>query len=316
MAQGVHRLVPGVPALVVVVAIGIVFANCGISIDALRPGLRWAAKRLLRVGVVLLGFQLAIGDIVDLGWPVVVLVIGVVGFTFVGTQLLGRTLGVGRSMSLLIATGFSICGASAIAAVEVVADADEEEVSFAVALVTLCGTLCIVLLPLAAGLLGLDSRQFGIWVGASVHDVGQVVATASTDGPAALEVAVAVKLARVVLLAPIVVGTGVAYRRAGLVTAMGKEHKRPPILPLFVAGFLAATALRSAELVSVGTAGTIKTWQDLCLAAALVGLGSGVHFVRLRRLGGRPFALGLASWAVIAAASLAGVAVVASRLEL
>lgn len=305
-AAAVHRLMPDVSVLVVAVLFGVALANCGVELRWARAGLRFAAKRLLRVGVALLGFQLAVGDVVHLGWPVVVLVIVVVACTFLGTQVLGRALGVDRSMSLLVAAGFAICGASAIAAVEGVAEADEDEVAFAVALVTLCGTLCIAALPLAGHLLGLDTEQFGTWVGASVHDVGQVVATASTGGPEALRVAVVVKLARVVLLAPIVVGTGVAFRRRA---RRDVTVALPPVLPLFVGGFLAATALRTVGLVGDDAARTIKTWQDLCLAGALVGLGSGVVVARLRRLGGRPFLLGALAWAVVASTSLAGVVV-------
>ncbi|KOG86582.1 membrane protein, partial [Streptomyces varsoviensis] len=109
-------------------------------------------------------------------------------------------------------TGYSICGASAIGAVSEVTGSDEEDVATSVALVTLCGTLAIAVLPLLHHPLGLDGTQFGRWVGASVHDVGQVVATAQTAGPAALGEAVLVKLMRVALLAPLVAAVALAVR--------------------------------------------------------------------------------------------------------
>ena len=110
----------------------------------------------------------------------------------------------GAARSLLIGTGFAICGASAIAAMEDTAGADEEDVAVGIAMVTLFGTVAMVLLPLLAGPLGLSDVQFGIWAGASIHEVGQVVAAAGAGGAAVVAIAVVVKLTRVLLLAPVV----------------------------------------------------------------------------------------------------------------
>jgi uncharacterized integral membrane protein (TIGR00698 family) len=316
-AYGVSHLVPSLSPLVAAVAIGAVLANVGLVPEWSRPGLHVAAKRLLRLGVVLLGFQLAIGEVLKLGGPGLAVVGLVVTTTFFGTQWLGRRLGVSRSLSLLIATGFSICGASAVAAVEGVADADEEEVAFAIALVTLCGSLAIAVLPALAGPLGLHGARFGAWTGASVHDIAQVVATASTGGSAALHTAVIVKLTRIVLLAPMVAGLTVHRRRATQQTDRAEDGvegahatRRPPVLPLFVAGFLGAIALRSAAVVPVGWLPSLKTAETMALAAALVGLGTGVRVAKLRRLGGRPLVLALLSWLLIATVSYVGVLVV------
>ena len=324
-AFAVNRLVPSLSPLVIAVGFGALLANLHAVPPWAVAGTHLAAKRLLRVGVVLLGFQLAAGDVLQLGPAVLVVVVVTVAATFLATQWLGHRLGLSPSLSLLIATGFSICGASAVAAVDGVTDADEEEVAFAIALVTLCGSLAIVALPALRGLLGLgDATAFGSWVGASVHDVGQVVATAANGGPAAIRSAVIVKLTRVVLLAPMVAGIGLARRRqqpwgrsdtnvdaaaptTPLVASVEKSGRRLPILPLFVVGFLAAIAIRSVGLIPAGRLELIKNAQDVCLAAALVGLGTGVHLAKLRRVGGRPLILGAASWAIIATVSYFGV---------
>lgn len=314
------QVVPSISPLVAAVAIGAVLVNVGLVPDWARAGTHFAAKRLLRVGVVLLGFQLAVGEVLKLGGPGLLVVGLVVTTTFFGTQWLGRHMGVSGPLSLLIATGFSICGASAVAAVEGVADADEEEVAFSIGLVTLCGSLAIAVLPALAGPLGLDGTRFGAWAGASVHDVAQVVATASTAGPAALKTAVIVKLTRVVLLAPMVAGiTLIRGRKAAAVVddaAVGNGQpdatptKQPQILPLFVVGFLLAIVLRSASVVPAGWLPTLKTAETLTLAAALVGLGTGTQVAKLRRLGGRPLLLALLSWLLVAMASYVGVMVV------
>lgn len=306
---------PTLSPLVAAVVIGAVLTNVGMIPEAARPGLHFAAKRLLRFGVVLLGFHLAVGEVLALGGPGLLVVAAVVTATFFGTQWLGRMLGVSPSMSLLVATGFSICGASAIAAVEGVADADDEEVAFSIGLVTLCGSLAIVVLPVLAGPLGLSGKPFGMFVGASVHDVAQVVATASSHGPAAVDAAVLVKLTRVVLLAPLVAGVTLARRRRTRSSAAGDAvadgAAAPPLLPLFVVGFLAAIAVRSTGVLGDGTLEVLGTIEKLALAAALVGLGTGVHVAKLRRLGPRPLLLGLLSWVLVAGTAYAGVLIVA-----
>jgi len=139
--------------------------------------------------------------------------------------------------------------------------------------------------------------------------VAQVVATAASGGATVLQTAVVVKLTRVVLLAPLVSGITLLRRRSG--TGVGiAGAKRPPLVPLFVAGFLTAIALRSTGAVPDGVLAALRTVETLVLAAALFGLGTGVNLARLRRLGGRPLLLGLAAWLLVASVSYVGVRLV------
>jgi uncharacterized integral membrane protein (TIGR00698 family) len=308
---GTHRIQPGLPMLTVTVAFGILAANLRLLPAATKPGLAFAGKRLMRVGVVLLGLKLALGDILGLGFATVAMVIGVVVLTFFATRWMGRRMGLPGDQPLLIATGFSICGASAVAAMNGVTDSDEEDVVTSVALVTLCGSLAIVVLPLLRGPLGLGPTQYGGWIGAGVHDVGQVVAAAGVAGPVALHTAVVVKLMRVLLLAPVVAGTAYALRRRAKRTAATHPDaggaKRPPLMPLFVLGFIAMVAIRTTGLVPARALEIAGTAQDLLLAAALFGLGSMVDLRRLFTTGWRALLLGFASWTVIAGAAYGGV---------
>jgi uncharacterized integral membrane protein (TIGR00698 family) len=175
-------------------------------------------------------------------------------------------------------------------------------VAVAIGLVTLAGTMAMFLLPVLGPALGLSDQQFGTWVGASVHDVAQVVAAASTGGASVLAVAAVVKLTRVVLLAPIVAGVSMQRsRRSGRAGGDG-----PPLVPGFVAGFLAMVVLRTSGIVPVDVVDVVQLVEGLLLTTALVGLGAGVRFSRLRRLGGRPLVLGFAAWFLVAVVSLAG----------
>lgn len=309
VAWTVHALIPAVPMLTAAVVLGLTAAHVP-GVRAVvrgrgRAGLSLAGKRLMRVGVVLLGLKLSLDDVLGLGWATVAMVLGVVAATFFGTWWLGRRMGLPGDQPLLIATGYSICGASAIGAVSEVTESEERDAAVSVALVTLCGTLAIAVLPLLQGTLGLTDAEFGRWAGASVHDVGQVVATAQTAGAGALGDAVLVKLMRVAVLAPLVAAVGLSVRARS--TARGTGKRRPPVLPLFVAGFIAMVAIRSTGWVPDSTLTAAAHAQELLLAAALFGLGAAVDLRSLTRTGGRVAALGLCAWVVVAGVSYVGV---------
>jgi uncharacterized integral membrane protein (TIGR00698 family) len=286
------------------VCVGAIGANVGVVRPALLPGVRTAGRRVLRMGIVLVGFRLSIGEVLDLGPRALAAVCIVVALTFTGTQVLGRRLGLSRPLSLLVAVGYSICGASAIAAAEPFSDASEEEVAYSIALVTLCGSLAIVVLPALGHAFGMGSEAFGSWVGASVHDVGQVVAAASTRDETALKAAVLVKLTRVALLAPLLLVVALRSHRS---RAAIERAQRPPLLPLFVVLFLAAAAVRSSGVVPARALGDISQVESFLISMGLTGLGAGVRIARLRHVGGRPLVLGLISWVLVAAVSYGAV---------
>lgn len=308
LAVGVGALLLGrlwgpVSPLLVAILLGVVVANTLTLPESLAPGVAVSAKRLLRVGIVLLGIQLSVRDVTGLGWQVVLLVVAVVGLGILATLGWGRLLGVPLIQSLLIACGFSICGAAAVAAVDGVVDADEEDVATGIALVVVFGAVMIPLAPALGSLLGFSTVGRGVFTGASTHEVAQVVAAGGLIGGAGLATAVLVKLARVLMLAPVMLGVSVWQRRR---VAAGTV-KRPPVMPLFVAGFVAAVAVRTAGVlpqVSLEVASVLQTWL---LAAAMFALGVGVRVSVLRTVGLRPVALGLLSTATLV--TIAGVGV-------
>ncbi|WP_258075785.1 YeiH family protein [Rathayibacter sp. AY1F3] len=306
IAALLHATVPAVPMLTAAVALGILVAQLPAArpllSGALAPGLKFSSRSLMRAGIVLLGLKLSLIDIAALGWGAILVVVGIVLVTFGLTWALGRALRLPGQEPLLLAAGFSICGASAIGAMAGATRAKEQEQATPVALVTLCGTLAIAVLPALQQPLGLSDVQFGHWVGASVHDVGQVVATAQVAGASALAVAVVVKLTRVVMLAPMVAVAAAVTRRGG-----GTGGTRPAIVPLFVVGFLAAVLLRTLLPLPEGLLAAADTAQTWLLAAALFALGSAVRVRALVTTGWRALLVALVSWAAIAAMGLAAV---------
>ena len=306
-AMGISGLIPGLSPLLVGIVLGLAARNLGLLPPGLAAGLGVAARVPLRLGIVVLGLQLSIRDLAALGWGIPVLAAVVVGTGILATVGMGRLFKVPPRQALLIACGFSVCGAAAVAGVESIVDADEEETVTAVALVVLFGTLMIPVLPLAAGALGLAPRVAAVWAGASIHEVAQVVAAGGIIGGGALAVAVTVKLARVLMLAPVAAVLSWRLRRSGARTGAA----RPPMVPLFVLGFLAMVVLRSIVPVPAPILGAASWAQTLLLTTAMLALGAGVRLDALLRRGGRSLALAACSTAVVAVVGLVGAMVVA-----
>jgi uncharacterized integral membrane protein (TIGR00698 family) len=327
-AFALHLALPAVPMLTIAVLLGVIVGQLPPAqrlLDGiLKRGLGLAARRLLRIGIVLLGLKLSLVDVAGLGWLTIAVIVAVVLITFAATYGLGRLMRLPGTQPILIAAGFSICGASAIGAMSAVSRdrsgraSSDEDTATPIALVTLCGTLAIAVLPALRIPLGLTPEQFGLWVGLSVHDVGQVVATAQIAGPAALATAVVVKLTRVLTLAPMVALTGLRERRADARSAApAGATSRPPLVPLFIVGFVVAMLARTFLVPLLADAsddaaatllGAADLVQSALFALALFALGTSIHFARLARTGWRALVVGLASWALIALLSLGAVA--------
>ncbi len=295
----VGEFVPAASPLVVGIVLGVVWRSVFGQVALVAPGLRFAATWLLRGGVMLLGMQLALGQVVHFGLPVLLVVLVSVTVTFVVTRRLGSFAGLGEARSLLVATGVSICGASAVAAANTVADGDEDDVATAVTSVTLLGTLAIAVFPVLALVLDLDDTQFGILAGASVHEVGQVVAIGGAAGAVVLHAAVVIKLARVVLLAPLVMLLSAAHRRR-------PGTARPPVVPWFVAGFVVLMLIRTTGVVPAPLVSVTSWFASLLLCAGMFGLGAAVDLRSVLRTGGRSLAVAATGSVLLVGLATAG----------
>ncbi|HMU36293.1 MAG TPA: putative sulfate exporter family transporter, partial [Marmoricola sp.] len=258
--------------------------------------------------IVLLGLQLSLQDIAGLGAGMIVVVVVIVTVGLLATLWIGSLLGLSWTQRLLIACGFSICGAAAVAAADAVVEAEEEEVASSIALVVVFGTAMIAIIPILATLLGLDDRTAGLWAGGSIHEVAQVVAAAGAIGGGALSVAVIVKLARVLMLAPVMAAISIWQRYR--TTASPKAGARPPLIPLFVLGFLFMVLIASGFDIPTQVSTTAKYLQTALLSAAMFALGCGVRRDALKAVGVKPVALAGAATGVVMVVSLVGVLLV------
>ncbi|AZN28961.1 putative sulfate exporter family transporter [Flaviflexus salsibiostraticola] len=294
-----QKLVPGASALLVAIIAGIALANIVTLPEWIEPGRAVASKKVLRFGIVLLGFSISLGDIAALGWGVVLTVILTVFIGLFGTIAIGRRLGVSHSQSVLIGAGFSICGAAAVAGVESTIRRKDSEVATAIGLVVIYGTLMIGIVPLVLGLVGFDDRLNGLIAGASIHEVAQVVAVGGIMGGGVLTVAVIVKLARVLMLAPVIAVLNLMER------GRGTGVQGSPV-PAFVAGFIAATIVTTFVDLPGVLLSAISIVQTICLASAMFALGLGIRFSAFKQVGFRPVLLGALSTLLVTAVASTG----------
>lgn len=262
-------------------------------------------KFALRFGVVLLGFRITVDDLADLGVPTIALAIGVSLVVLFATVWIGRRRPTGQRLSTLLGIGSAICGASAVAAAGTTMQASEEETAYAIATVTLIGTVATFALPLTGSWIGLADRELGIWIGMMVHDVGQVVAASTAVGDVALTAAVPVKLVRVLLLIPVLVVL------AGNSFASGSKNTSAPVsvrrlyrlIPAFVALFVAASIVSSTGVIPDRITQITSDIERVLFTAALFAIGVSVHLPTLRRIGPRPALTSAAVWCLACAAT-------------
>src|ERR1700728_2526912 len=242
------RELPGMTAfspLILAILIGTTFHNLLGTPAIAKSGVAFSMRRLLRFGIILLGFQLTVSQIIEVGYQGFLIIAATLAATFVFTVHMGKWLGVERKLAQLIAAGTSICGASAVIATNTVTNGDDEDVAYAVACVTIFGSVAMFAYPLLSGLLHLDPHAFGLWTGASIHEIAQVVAAAFQDGQKAGQFGTIAKLSRVMLLAPVVIALGLMARRGGNDNASVDVSSARPPMPWFVLGFVALVGINS-----------------------------------------------------------------------
>ena len=295
IAEIISNLSDRLSSPVISLVIGVLLANFGILGLWAKPSLDLASGCILKIGICLLGFRLAFSEITDIGSPIgVLIVITVVIIVFFGIQKISTTFSVNKPLALLVASGFSICGVSAIAAMKPLSGADEEETGYAVGLVTLFGSIAVLAFPIVQAIFDFDESLFGWWIGLSVHDTGQVVATASAVSENTLDSAVLVKMCRILMLAPLLMF--VSFKKKNRSKNL-RKWKLP--IPIFILGFISAAAMRSASVFSEGFIETIGDIRNFLITMAMFGLGAGIRLKALKNLGRQPLVFGFVSWITI-----------------
>ncbi len=280
------------------ILLGMLIRNSVGVAQVYQPGITFSLKRILKLGIILLGMQLSLTQAMSIGFTGLFVAVTSVCSTFFFTCWMGRRLKVSKKLTQLIAGGTSICGAAAVVAVGTAIDSSDEDTAYAVALVTVFGAASMLIYPLLPALLHLTPQAYGLWCGASIHEVVQAIAAAFETNSLSGEVATIAKLSRVMLLAPIVLLLGLS----SVDHATEKSRKLP--IPWFVLGFIVLILINSLNFIPETLRIAIIDINQFLLTSALAAMGLGTNIQCMKRLGIKPIYLGTISWLFISLISL------------
>ncbi|MDN5913998.1 MAG: putative sulfate exporter family transporter [Pseudonocardia sp.] len=282
-----------------------------------RPGLAFASKPVLQASIVVLGATLSLGQVADVGGSSLPVMLGTLAVALLGAYGLGRLLNVRGDAQLLIGVGTAICGASAIAATQAVIKAKESQVAYAIGTIFTFNIVAVLAFPQLGHLMGLDPHAFGLWAGTAINDTSSVVAAGYAYGGDAGPYSVVVKLTRSLMLIPIVMVLAfwVAHRQARAEDpstartggGTGFSLRTLPwtkIVPLFLVGFVAASALTSIGIIPEPWHPALTFTGTFLITTALAGIGLSMRLADVRAAGVRPLLLGAGLWVLVGASSL------------
>lgn len=313
-----------ISAILVTILLGLVVRNVVGLPNAYEAGLKLCVQRILRIGIAILGLRLSLVAIAQIGANALPVVIGTICSSLILITWIGRVVGLPLRLGTLIAVGTSICGASAIVATGPAIDAEEDEISYAVACITLFGLVALFVYPfLGYWLFDGNQQQVGLFLGTAIHETAQVAGAGLTyeqqyAAPEAMKVAMTTKLARNLCMGVVIPLLAVFYhRRRSAMDGGGKEMgKWYQYVPLFIVGFMAMAAVRSIGDLGDRPFGVIEPahWKKfltdakevsvVCLTVAMAGIGLGTGVSQLKNLGWKPLFVGLTASFLVGVVSI------------
>lgn len=286
--------------LIIGIVLGMAYANSLRSHlpDTWTPGIQYCSKRILRLGIILYGFRLTFQDVAAVGLAAVVVDLIVVTLTILGGVWIGKLLKMDRDIALLTSVGSGICGAAAVLGAEATLHTKSYKAAVAVATVVIFGTIAMFLYPMLyrSGVLELSPQQMGIFAGSTLHEVAHAVGAGNAMGPEIADIAIIVKMMRVMLLVPVLLILGWwAARRVVLKSSdasIPAGGKKKVAVPWFAFGFLAVIAFNSLGLLPESMVkGFIEPVDTFLLTMAMCALGAETSFDKFKKAGAKPFLL-------------------------
>ncbi|MED0676568.1 YeiH family protein [Aneurinibacillus thermoaerophilus] len=276
--------------LVIAILLGMLWRSTLPVPERAHSGITFSSKKLLRWGIILLGMRLNLSDIIASGPKVFTIAAADIAFALLVVYWLTRLFNVDRKLGMLTACGTAICGAAAVAAVAPQVKADEKETAVGVAIIAVLGTLFTLAYTLLYPVLGLTEKGFGVFSGATLHEIAHVIAAAAPGGQAAMDIAIIVKLTRVALLVPVAILIGWWFQRHAAKQAGQNGDKRTSLqIPWFILGFLLMSGVNTLGIIPENVAAQIVTAAYLLIAMAMAGLGLNIEASAFKKMGARPF---------------------------
>ncbi|MDR7523549.1 MAG: putative sulfate exporter family transporter [Armatimonadota bacterium] len=305
-AWALGGLIPLIGAPVLALGAGLAVGQVAGAPAALRDGIDFTLKRLLRLAIILFGTTLSFMQVLQIGAASLVIILATVILALGATHGFGRWMRAPGRLTSLIGVGTAICGATAVLTVGPIIESKEEEMAFAVTTIFLFNILAVLVYPVLGHVLALPDATFGLWTGAAIHDTSSVLAASFAYSESAGQVATVVKLTRTLALVPLALAYALAhgYRRRGAGPGTGSVNLTK-IFPWFILWFLAAALLNTAGLFGPPVAHWSSLAGKFLVVMVMAAVGLSADLRRMREIGLRPFYIGLAASVIIAAASLA-----------
>ena len=273
--------------------------------ERFAAGIRFASRNILRIGVALLGLRITTGDVMDLGWPIVALILASVAATVLIGSLIGRAFGLRGDQSVLSAGAVAICGASAALAIASVLPShkdSERNMILTVAGVTALSTVAMVAYPVFVTYLNYDNATAGIFLGGTIHDVAQVVGAGYIISDESGEISTLVKLIRVACLVPVVVAISLVMRRG-----RSPASADVPLLPWFLVAFVVLVVVNSLGWVPAEAHTMLTPVSSWCLLTAIAALGVKTSLKALADVGPAPIGVMVIQTAFLAVFVIGGI---------
>lgn len=278
--------------LVIAILLGMVWSAVFGFPVSLTSGVAFSNKKLLRLGIILLGMRLNLADIYHAGAKVFIIAVINIIFTLIVVYAFSKWFGVEKNLGILTACGTAICGAAAVVAISSQIKANEQDTAIGAATVAVLGTIFTLLYTFLYPILGLTAHGYGVFTGGTLHEIAHVIAAAAPGGADAVDLAVIVKLTRVALLVPVAVILGFAMKKGNGEKGLNSLSSLP--IPWFIFGFLAVSGINTLGIIPSAAAQMIVTIAYLLIGMAMAGLGLNVNLVAFRRFGFKSFLAGLA----------------------
>ncbi len=267
-----------------------------------HPGLAFSGKKLLQYSIILLGFSLSISKVSATGLSSLKISILTILLAFLSAYLIGRFLGMGRVLTLLIGFGTAIFGGSAIAAASPILEAKEEEIALSISTIFFFNILAVFIFPFLGHVMQMSAETFGIWAGTAINDTSSVVAAGYTYGQTSGDLATIVKLSRALMIVPAcLIFAGVRYLKS---QSSKQKVDLKKIFPWFILWFVCASLISSTGVLPASFISFTKILSQWLMAMALAGIGSRVSFAQFKQAGAAPLLTGAFAWFVVAVSSL------------
>ena len=275
-----------IEALVLAILLGAAVRTTWTPGQRWLPGIRFAAKPVLEMAVLLLGASVSAQTLAAIGPGLLIGIPVVVALALGGGYAIGRVLRLPNRMAVLVACGNAICGNSAIAAVAPVIGAEGHEIASSIAFTAVLGVIVVLALPLLVPLAHISAAQFGVLAGLTVYAVPQVLAATAPVAATSVQIGTLVKLVRVLMLGPVVLALSLAARRPDTSRRVAPWHLHR-LVPWFIIGFLALAVLRSLNLLPHVVLGPVSDATGVLTVVSMAALGLGVDVRTVARAGMR-----------------------------